>query len=114
MKNIGLWVYDWYTYIFDHNKNPLRHLPDPTVRFMLMFYLSVAWSATFALWIGSLYYFHGSVFAHLIVLAMLFFTASIFTDAERNGTQWLKTLRIQQKLPPVQNRRCSWDLEKEG
>ena len=53
MKKFGLWLYDWYNYIFDHKINPLRHIPDPTTRFFLMFYLSVAWSGAFALWAGS-------------------------------------------------------------
>ena len=53
MKRFGLWLFDWYNYIFDHKINPLRHIPDPTTRFFLMFYLSVAWSGAFALWAGS-------------------------------------------------------------
>tara|TARA_B100001063_G_scaffold190401_1_gene181233 strand:- start:363 stop:581 length:219 start_codon:yes stop_codon:yes gene_type:complete len=58
-----------------------------------MFYLSVAWSATFALWAGSWYYFGGSVYAHLILLAMFFITIAIFVDAERQGQQWLFELK---------------------
>ena len=93
MKRFGLWLFDWYNYIFDHKINPLRHIPDPTTRFFLMFYLSVAWSGAFALWAGSWYYFGGSVYAHLILLAMFFITIAIFVDAERKGHVWLIQLR---------------------
>jgi hypothetical protein len=111
MRRIGFWIYDLYNFFFDARLNPLRHMPDPTVRFILMFYLSVTWTATFTLSIGQTYLFGiGSVIGHLMVLGMFFITAAIFTDAERSGHLWVS----RPKVIPLENRKCKWDLEKEG
>lgn len=114
MKEIGLWVYDAYKYVFDHNTNPLKYIQDPMSRMFIMIVLAVMWSGAFAAWLGSLVYFGGSVFGHVILLAMVFFTAAVFHDAEKRGDSWLLALRFKRKLPPVPDRRCKWDLEKEG
>lgn len=114
MKNFGLWLYKTYQYIFDHNVNPLRHIPDPMSRFLIMVILATMWSGAFAFYLGSLYYFGWSVSAHLGILFMVFFTASIFYDAEKKGDSWLLNLKRKEKLPPKKRRRCLWDLEKEG
>jgi hypothetical protein len=79
-----------------------------------MFVLALLWSAAFAFQLGSLLYFGWSVVAHLGVLFMVFFTASIFYDAERRGDSWLLVLKRSREMPPVQDRRCKWDLSREA
>jgi hypothetical protein len=81
MKNLGLYIYDTYKHIFDHNVNPLKYIPDPMSRMFIMVVLAVMWSGAFATWIGSIVYFGGSVFGHVVLLGMVFFTASVFHDA---------------------------------
>ena len=114
MKLLGLKIYEIYQYIFDSSINPLRHIPDPANRFFIMFVLALLWSAAFAFQLGSLLYFGWSVVAHLGVLFMVFFTASIFYDAERRGDSWLLVLKRSREMPPVQDRRCKWDLSSEA
>lgn len=114
MKNFGLWIYDTYKYVFDHNINPLRHIPDPASRMLIMIILAVMWSGAFATYIGSLMYFGGSVIGHILLISMVFFTAAVFYDAEKRGDSWLLMLRRRKQMPPVEDRRCKWDLEKEG
>ena len=114
MRMLGLQFYEMYKLIFDSSVNPLKHIPDPTSRFFIMTALATMWSGAFAFQIGSLYYFGWSVVAHLGVLFMIFFTASVFYDAERKGSHWLLMLYRNRILPPVQDRRCKWDLENEG
>ena len=114
MKLLGLKIYDFYQYIFDSNVNPLRHIPDPANRFFIMFVLAVMWSAAFAFLLGNLFYFGWSVTAHLGVLFMVFFTASIFYDAERRGDSWLLAIKRLRDMPPVQARRCKWNLDQEA
>ncbi len=97
MKRIGLWIYDAYQYIFDSSKNPLRHIPDPTSRLFIMTILAFMWSGAFAVYIGSITYFGMSVAAHIVLLAMIFFTAAIFYDAEKNQSSWLLELRREQQ-----------------
>ena len=114
MKLLGLKIYEMYQYIFDANINPLKYIPDPANRFFIMFVLATLWCAAFAFQFASLFYFGWSVIAHLGVLFMVFFTASIFYDAERRGDSWLLALKQTRKLPPVQDRRCKWDLNNEA
>ena len=93
MKRIGLSIYDIYTYIFDSNKNPLRHIPDPTSRMFIMTILAFMWSGVFAVYLGSILYFGISVAAHIVLILMFFFTVAVFYDAEKNQSSWLLTLR---------------------
>ena len=111
MKKIGFWIYDLYNFFFSLKVNPLRHIPNPFTQFILMFYLSVMWSAVFTVWVGNtIYYGIGSVAGHLIVLGAFFITALIFQDAEKNGHLWAK----RQDVPNRKNNKCVWDLENEG
>ena len=111
MKKIGFWIYDLYNFFFSLKVNPLRHIPNPFTQFILMFYLSVMWTAVFTIWVGNtIYYGIGSVAGHLIVLGAFFITALIFQDAEKNGHLWAK----RQNAPNRKNNKCVWDLEKEG
>lgn len=114
MRMLGLKFYEMYQCIFDHNVNPLKHIPDPASRMLIMIVLSAMWSGAFAFQLGSLYYFGWSIIAHLGVVFMIFFTAAIFYDAERRGDSWLLMLKRSRQVPPVKDRRCKWDLEKEG
>ena len=88
-KSIGLWVYDLYNFFFSLKVNPLRHIPSPFTQFILMFYLSVMWTAIFTFWTGYTIYFGiYSVGGHLLVVGGFFITALIFQDAEKNGHLW--------------------------
>ena len=93
MKKSALWIYEWYKYIFDSRKNPLRHIPDPVSRFYIMTILAIMWSGAVAAYLGSIIYFGISLAAHIILLLMFFFTMAVFYDAERNKTSWLLKLR---------------------
>ncbi|MGB0937831.1 MAG: hypothetical protein ACPGTQ_10255 [Colwellia sp.] len=93
MKAFTLRIYDYYKYIFDSNKNPLRHIPDPVSRFYIMTILATMWCLAFALYLGSIIYFGISLAAHIILLLMFFFTMAVFYDAERSHSSWLLKLR---------------------
>ena len=111
MKRIGFAIYDLYNFFFDLRINPLRHIPNEFTQFILMFYLSVMWTVVFTFYVGQTIFFGlGSVAAHLMVIGAFFITALVFRDAEKNGHLWVKRV----PLPPVQDRRCKWDLEREG
>jgi hypothetical protein len=97
MKKLGLWIYDAYQYIFDSNKNPIRHIPDPTSRMFIMTILAFMWSGAFAAYIGSILYFGISVAAHIVLILMFFFTVAVFYDAEKNQSSWLLKLRLDQR-----------------
>ena len=97
MKVFALKIYDYYKYIFDSERNPLRHIPDPVSRFLVMTILAGMWSFTFAMYIGSIIYFGISLAAHAMLLIMFFFTMAIFYDAEKSKSSWLLKLRKDKK-----------------
>jgi len=87
-------VYNW---IFDHSKNPLRHIPDPLSRMWIMTVLAWMWSVAFGIYIGSVIYMGISLAVHFILLFMVTFTAAIFFEAERKQSTWLLKLRKEQQ-----------------
>lgn len=93
MKLIALKIFEFYKYIFDSNRNPLRHIPDPVSRFYIMTILAGMWSFSFAIYIGSMIYFGISLAVHTILLLMFFFTMAVFYDAEKNHDSWLLKLK---------------------
>ncbi|MDP4650997.1 MAG: hypothetical protein NWR12_02665 [Haliea sp.] len=93
MKNLGLKIYDFYQYIFDSSRNPIRHVPDPASRMFIMTILAFMWSGAFAVYLGSILYFGISLAAHIILILMFFFTVAVFYDAEKNESSWLLKLR---------------------
>ncbi len=111
MKKLGFAIYDLYNFFFSLKVNPLRHIPNEFTQFILMFYLSVMWTAVFTVYVGQTIFFGiGSVAAHLMVIGAFFITALIFKDAERNGHLWVKRV----PLPDNTKNKGVWDLEKEG
>lgn len=77
-------VVDCWDVIMDHNKNPLRHIPDLQVRHMVMQVLAFMWSAVFALYIAeSVYAFGISAFAHVVFLGAVVLTVGTFKVAEK-------------------------------
>jgi len=93
MKNLGLKIYDFYQYIFDSSRNPIRHVPDPASRMFIMTILAFMWSGAFAVYLGSILYFGISLAAHIVLILMFFFTVAVFYDAEKNESSWLLKLR---------------------
>ena len=93
IKRLFLWFYDCYCSVMHHNKNPLRHIPDPLSRMWIMTVLAWMWSIVFGIYVGSVIYMGISMAAHFILLAMVTFTATIFYEAERKHDSWLLKLR---------------------
>ena len=110
IKKLGFWIYDTYNFFFSLKMNPLRHIPSPYTQFILMFYLSVMWTAIFTFWAGyTIFYGIYSVGGHLLVVGGFFITALTFQDAEKNGQLW-----VQRTKPLPKDVRSVWNLEKEG
>jgi len=97
MKLMFLKFYDAYNWLFDHSRNPLRHIPDPLSRMWITTVLAWLWSIAFGLYIGSVIYMGISLAVHFILLFMVFFTAAVFYEAERKGSSWLLKLRKEQR-----------------
>ena len=103
----------------DHNKNPLRHIPDPVSRLWIMTVLAWMWCIAFGLYVGSVIYMGISLVAHFGILFMIMFTAAIFYDAEIRGDILLLSLRWEQlqykiKLNRKKLNKAVWDLDNEA
>jgi len=119
MKLYFLWLYDLYNSVMDHNKNPLRHIPDPVSRMWIMTVLAWMWCIAFGLYLGSVIYMGVSLVAHFGIIFMIMFTASVFYDAENRGDSWLLALRVDQLKSRIKENRkqlnkCVWDQDKEA
>ena len=69
----------------DHNKNPLRHIPDLQVRHMMMQILAFMWSSIFAILIvDSVWAFGVSAIGHMVFVAGIVITVATFKVAERS------------------------------
>ncbi len=73
-----------YDVIMNPSVNPLRQLPK-IVRFRLMAILAFMWCAIFTIWSGWIALFGPSVFAHILILIGVFFTADIFNRAHKRN-----------------------------
>lgn len=75
-------IRDAYAVVMDDEQNAFASLPKIR-RFQIMTVLSLMWSAVFTAYIGSHLIFGPTVIAHLVVLVAIFFTADIFSRAEK-------------------------------
>ena len=67
--------------VMDHNKNPLRHIPDLQTRHLVMQILAWMWCIIFSMSIGSITVFAVSAVAHILFIAGIVVTVGTFTVA---------------------------------
>lgn len=94
-KKTYMWFYELWNIIIDAKYNPLRFIPSLVAQFYITMVLAIGWSVAFGLSMG---YYSGiftSVFVHVGVVFMIFFTASTFKDAERDGKVWWLELTVE-------------------
>ena len=121
------WVVDCWRVVMDHRYNPLRFIAEPSLQMYFTLVLFTMWSVYFGFvatyymgWLG--YDIIVSIAVHLGVLVPLFFTNAIFLDAERNGSRWLKEIRVKMSIDDMDKRlkrrnyekRIKWDIDKEA
>ena len=121
-RKLILWVVDCWRLVMDNRFNPLRYIPDPSLQFYFTLVLFTMWSVYFGFlasfymgWLG--YDIVLSIIIHFMVLIPLGFTNAIFLDAERNGSQWVKTWREERrisKLFPRKKNIVLWDNDREA
>ena len=71
--------------VMDHNSNPLRNIPDLSVRHMVMQVLAFMWSSVFAIMIvNSVTAFMYSAVGHVIFVGAIVITVATFKVAESN------------------------------
>lgn len=78
------YIYDSWNYIFDHDKSPLKNIPDITVRHMVLQMLAYMWVVAFAIFIGSLNGIVWSLLGHIALIAAVTVTVATYKVAEDN------------------------------
>ena len=77
-------IYDSWNYIFDHEKSPLKNIPDITVRHMVLQMLAYMWVVAFAIFIGSLNGIVWSLLGHIALITAVTVTVATYKTAETN------------------------------
>ena len=87
-------VHAW-NYIFDHEVSPLRHIPDFTVRHMVLQMLGWMWAIAFSAAIGSYTFMAFSLIGHAILLAAVAITVATYATATKRPQTFLALARPQ-------------------
>jgi hypothetical protein len=82
-------IFTAWNFIFDHEKSPLRHIPDFSVRHMVFQMLGWMWSIVFALATGSYLILGVSLLGHAILIAALAITAATYAAAMKQPEMFL-------------------------
>ena len=70
-----------WNFIFDHEKSPLRHIPDFGVRHMVFQMLGWMWAIAFSLAIGSYTFLVASLIGHVILIGAVAITVATYAAA---------------------------------
>ena len=90
MKNLV--VHAW-NFIFDHEVSPLRHIPDFTVRHMVLQMLGWMWAIAFSAAIGSYTFMAFSLIGHAILLGAVAITVATYATATKRPDTFLALTR---------------------
>ena len=77
-------IYDCWNGVMNHNKNPLKHIPDLQVRHLVLQILAWMWCIVFSMYVGSWFVMGVSMIAHALFLAAVVVTVGTFETARRN------------------------------
>ena len=74
-------VISGWNFVFDHEKSPLRHIPDFGVRHMVFQMLGWMWAISFSLAIGSYTFLVASLVGHFILIGAAAITVATYAAA---------------------------------
>ena len=82
-----------WNFLFDHEVSPLRHIPDFTVRHMVLQMLGWMWAIAFSLAIGSYTFLAYSLIGHAILLGAVAITVGTYTTATKRPKAFMALAR---------------------
>lgn len=85
-------VFAW-GYVFDHEVSPLRHIPDFTVRHMVLQLLGWMWAIAFSVAIGSYTFLAFSLIGHAFLLGAVAITVATYAAAATRPRAFLSLAR---------------------
>lgn len=82
-----------WNFLFDHEVSPLRHIPDFTVRHMVLQMLGWMWAIAFSLAVGSYTFMAFSLLGHVILIGAAAITVATYTTATKRPRTFLALAR---------------------
>ena len=76
-------IINGWSFIFDSNVSPLRHIPDVATRHYVLQLLGFMWAVSFAVAIGSYTIFAASILGHSVLIAAAAITVATYTTAAK-------------------------------
>ena len=86
-------IHSVWNFIFDHERSPLRHIPDFGVRHMVFQLLGWMWAVSFSLAIGSYTFLAANLIGHSILVSAFAITAATYTAATKRPKMFLARAR---------------------
>ena len=83
-------IYDTWNIVMNHNKNPLKNIPDTNVRHMIMQVLAWMWCIVFSMYMGSIFIMGITMIAHVVFLAAIVITVATFETAKNRPSFFLR------------------------
>jgi hypothetical protein len=75
-------VYAW-SFLFDHEVSPVRHIPDVAIRHYILQALGLMWATAFAVATGTYTFLAASIIGHTVLIAAAAITVVTLTTAAR-------------------------------
>jgi hypothetical protein len=82
-----------WNYVFDHEVSPLRHIPDFTVRHMVLQVLGWMWAIAFLIAIGSYTFLAMSLAGHAVLVGAAAVTVATYIAAAKQPRAFLTFVR---------------------
>ena len=82
-ENVKKTIIDNWNFIMNHNKNPLKNIPDTNTRHMIMQILAWMWCIVFSMYFSSMWIFGITTIAHIFILGAIAITVATFETAKR-------------------------------
>ena len=84
------YIYDTWESVMNHDRNPLKNIPDTNTRHMIMQVLAWMWCIAFSSYFSSMWIFGVTAIAHIIILAAIAVTVATFETARRKPDFFLR------------------------
>jgi hypothetical protein len=81
--NVKKTIVDNWNSIMNHDKNPLKNIPDTNTRHMIMQILAWMWCIVFSMYFSSMWIFGITTIAHIFILGAIAITVATFETAKR-------------------------------
>jgi hypothetical protein len=82
-ENVKKTIVENWNFIMNHNKNPLKNIPDTNTRHMIMQILAWMWCIVFSMYFSSMWIFGITTIAHIFILGAIAITVATFETAKR-------------------------------